>query len=340
MFLVPVLGVRGQVRTGYQGLVWMLCMLAFALLIGFRYEIGGDWGNYLRHFDNILYWSFSEVLQRGDPAYYAINWLVANAGWSVVWVNLVCAIFIVIGLNSFCRNQPLPWLALLVAVPYLIIVVSMGYSRQAAALGMVLVGLTALGRNQVIKFVFYIFLGALFHKSAVILLPIAALAATRNRIWTFVWIMVVSIVGAYMLVSEEIDVWWVNYVIDEYAFASQGATVRVLMNAVPSVLLFVFRKQIFYDNVERKLWLWLAFFSLLCILGLSYSATAIDRLSLYFIPIQLFAFSRIPFLAADRASFKLIMWSVVIYYGLVMFVWLNFAIHARHWLPYKFSLFY
>jgi hypothetical protein len=339
MFLIPVIGVSGKVRTSGQRAMWALSIFMLAILIGFRFEVGGDWGSYLRHFDNILYLSFSEVLERADPAYYALNWLVADAGWSLVWVNAFCAVLVAFGIHVFCREQPLPWLALLVAVPYLIIVVGMGYSRQAAALGLVLVGLTALGKQETLKFVFWVLLGALFHKSAVILLPIAGLAATQNRLWTLVWVGVISVLGIYLLVSSDVDTLWLNYVTDEYAFASQGATIRVLMNAVPSVLLILFRKRIFYDKTERKLWLWMSLFSLLCILGLSFSATATDRLALYFIPIQLFAFSRIPYLTRDKLSFNLTVAAVVIYYALVMFVWLNFATHALYWLPYKLYIF-
>lgn len=335
MFLVPLTAVSARVDSGLQRVFWWLSLVLLTLVIGFRFEVGGDWGAYLIHFNNILHFSFSEVLTRGDPAYFMINWLVADAGWSIVWVNLVCALMVIIGVNAFCREQPLPWLALLVAMPYLIIVVSMGYSRQAAALGLVLVGLTALGKNQTGKFIFWVILGALFHKSAVILLPIAALAATQHRIWTFIWVAIVSIVGAYILVSQQVDDLWLNYVSDEYAFASQGATIRVTMNAVPSVLLLLFRERIFYNAVERRLWLWLAIFSLACIVGLSYSPTAIDRLALYFIPVQLFAFSRLPFLTKDRGVFNVIVGAVVAYYALVMFVWLNFANHSKYWLPYE-----
>jgi hypothetical protein len=339
MFLIPLGGVAGQLETTGRKFLWFIALSIMALLIGFRHEVGGDWFNYLRHFDNILYLSFSETLARSDPAYYAINWLFANAGWSIIWVNLVCALALIFGLNAFCRVQPLPWLALLVATPYLIIVVSMGYSRQSAALGFVLLGLAALGRQQTRKFVFFVLIGALFHKSAVIILPIAALAATQRRIWTFFWVSVVSLVGAYALVAGDVDTLWDSYVVSEYASASQGAFIRVMMNTVPSLLLLLFRNRIFYDSGERKLWLWMAVFSLACILGLSYSATAIDRIALYFIPLQLFAFSRIPFLTKNQSTFNLIIFAVVAYYALVMFVWMNFGANARYWLPYKSYIF-
>ena len=111
------------------------------------------------------------------------------------------------------------------------------------------------------------------------------------------------------------------------------------MNTVPSLLLLLFRDRIFYDNVERKLWLWMAIFSLSCIFGLSISATATDRLALYFIPLQLFAFSRLPFLTKNRGVFNFVIMAVVAYYALVMFVWLNFSANSRFWLPYKISFF-
>ena len=335
MFLLPLPGVSSQVRTGGQRAVWGFVIVLFGLLVGFRFWVGGDWYNYLQRFELILYYSFSEILSRDDPAYYVLNWLVADAGWSIVWVNAACSIFIMAGVHSFCRNQPLPWLALLVAVPYMIVVVCMGYSRQATALGFVLIGLTALGKQQTRQFMLWVLIGALFHKTAVLMLPIAALAATKNRVWTFIWASVVAASGAYFLIFDYSEALWDNYVENEYAFASQGAQIRVFMNAVPSVLLLLFRKRIFYDTAERKLWLWLSFFSLTCIMGLGISPTAIDRIALYFIPIQIFAFSRLPYLTRDRANFSLIVAAVVAYYALVQFVWLNFATHARFWLPYQ-----
>ena len=86
-----------------------------------------------------------------------------------------------IGLVFFCRNLPRPWLALAVAVPYLVIVVAMGYTRQGVALGLAMLGLVALGKKGTGWFVFWVMLAATFHKTAVLLLPLAALAAAHNR---------------------------------------------------------------------------------------------------------------------------------------------------------------
>ena len=65
-------------------------------------------------------------------------------------------------------------------------------------------------------------------------------------------------------------------------------------------------------------------------------ATAIDRVALYLIPLQLFVFARLPRLARTVKGRTLLVLGVVGYYSAVQFVWLNFATHAQYWLPYQF----
>jgi hypothetical protein len=344
MFLFAALGAlsssgnAGGVRRSHRLQPGWICVCAiFILMVGFRQEVGGDWRTYAWHFAFMGNISLGKALTFGDPGYYYLNWLVSRMGGDVYSVNLFCATLMVWGAGKFCRQQPLPWLALLVSVPYLIIVVAMGYSRQGAALGLALVGLSHLGRHETLKFVIFVLLGALFHKSAILLLPIAALSATHSRIWTFIWVGVVAVSGAYLLILESLDRLWQNYV--EAEMQSQGGLIRVAMNAVPAVILIVFRNRLFYTQAEKKLWLWMAIFSLATVPLITVSSTAVDRMALYFIPIQLFAFSRIPFLVKRPSDRQLMIAGVVAYYALVQFVWLNYAAHALYWLPYRNYLF-
>ena len=250
MFLLPSIGVYSgaQLRGSQQRLGWLVVITIFVFLIGLRYQVGGDWESYLSHFHSMRFYSLADIWSRGDPGYYWLNWIIFELGGSILWVNLVCAVLVMVGVSYFSRHQPLPWLSMTVAVPYLIVVVAMGYSRQAAALGLAMVGLTALGKHQIRRFVAYVVLGALFHKSAILLLPIAALAATRRKLWTAVWVGVVAALGAYLLVSDTAEILWKNYV--EAGYQSQGGLIRVIMNAVPSVILVVYRKSLFYNEQE------------------------------------------------------------------------------------------
>ena len=98
----------------------------------------------------------------GDPGYQALNWLVQEWNGEIWWVNSVSAAIFAWGLIRLCQNQPRPMLAVLVAVPYLIIVVAMGYTRQSIAIGILMAGLASLGRGgSVIRFAIYVAVAAL-----------------------------------------------------------------------------------------------------------------------------------------------------------------------------------
>jgi hypothetical protein len=241
-----------------------------------------------------------------------------------------------VGLAAFCRTLPRPWLGLAVAVPYLVIVVGMGYSRQGIALGFAMLGIVALGREQTLRFVLWVALAATFHKSAVLLLPIAALTATRNRYWTAAWIAVASVVGYQLFLEESVDALYLNYV--EAQYESQGAFIRLLMNALPAAILLLWRGRFRLAERDRRLWLWLAAISLglLAMLLATSASTAVDRIALYMLPLQVMVFSHLPAAFGRSGGRNTIVAAVLLYYAMVLFVWLNFATHAFAWLPYRF----
>jgi hypothetical protein len=347
MFLLPALAAltsrrhRPHAATGLRSLklheAWLAAVLVLAVLIGFRFEVGGDWSNYVGYVYDARYTPIATILEGRDPGYYLLNWISAQMGWDIYGVNLICGAIFSIGLAVFCRSLPRPWLALAVAVPYMVIVVAMGYSRQGVALGLAMLGLVALGRRETLWFVFWVVLGATFHKSAVILLPIAALAATRNRYWTALWVGVIAF-GAYILLLEQaVESLVTNYLEAEYQ--SQGAMIRLLMNAVPAAILLLWQRRFEFSETEAVLWRWFAIISLalLVLFLVSPSSTAVDRVALYMLPLQLVVFAHLPdvFGRRGRRNDELVL-AVLFYYAAVQFVWLNYASHAISWLPYRF----
>ncbi len=335
MFLVPAWAVLtpGRLKQGQAKVVWVVTGIAFALMMGLRHEVGGDWFNYLPLFRDTAGREFADVMTGSDPGYYGLNWLVAQLGGSIYHVNLACAAIMMWGTVVFCRDQPNPWLALLAAVPYMLVVVGMGYTRQAVALGFALLALTALANGRTRPFVIWIALGATFHKSAVLLLPIAALAASRNRFVTAGLVGVTTLLLYYLLLADASEALWENYV--EAQYQSEGGFIRVMMNVVPAVLLILFRTRLAPELQERKLWLWMALFALACLPLVGMASTAVDRVALYLIPIQLFVFARVPRLANSVSVRTPLVLGVVAYYAAVLFVWLNYAAHSQYWVPYQ-----
>lgn len=320
------------------GLLWFFVATVLAALIGFRDEVGGDWKNYLAHLYEVAGASVAEVISRAEPGYWLVAWLASGSPDGIYLANLVFGFIFSIGLAVFCRAQPRPWLALAVAVPYMVIVLAMGYSRQGVALGFAMVGLVALARRKAAWFLGWILLAALFHRSAIVMAPLAVIGAPGMKKWLVLLLLGIGGLAVYDgVIRESVETLQANYLEAEYQ--SQGALVRVMMNVVPALILLVARKRLISDRIERKVWSTMAWVAVgtAAWLAASPSSTAVDRFALYLIPLQIYAFSRVPDLLTRTVGERRA-WIVLVlgYYAFAQFVWLNFATHAEFWLPYQF----
>lgn len=315
-----------------QGWFWLLL-----IVVGFRHEVGGDWVNYLAHIDAAAYQNFNEVALGSDPAYNILNWFAAHYFGGVYLVNLICGGLFAWGLLAFCRSLPRPWLALLVAVPYLITVVAMGYSRQGVAIGLAMLGLVALLNGRVAAFISWIAFAALFHKSAVILAPLAVFAGGRHRFVALLGILLSTALLFVLLLQESAEALVKNYV--EAEMESSGAAIRIAMNALPAAVFLIWRKRFAMTDRQRGFWTWISLGALgfVGLLVVSPSSTAVDRLALYWIPLQLVVWSHFPdVIGRPGQANSLWVVAVVAYSAAVLFVWLFFATFSSAWLPYQF----
>jgi EpsG family len=315
---------------------WRVLFIVLVLMIGFRYEVGVDWGNYLGHIEQAAEDDFLVAIQSGDPAYSAMNWLGSRYG-DVYLPNMIAAALFSAGLIVFSRCQPFPWLAVTVAVPYLVIAVAMGYNRQGLALGFVMLGLATWQKGHAVRLVFWITLAALCHKSAIILLPLVALGSVKRKFLTFLSIALIGVSFYLLFLLETVEAWNETYIQAEYQ--SSGGLVRVIMNAFPAGLFLLFRKKFKLSETQLKFWTWMAFgaIGLLIILPFSPSSTAVDRIALYWIPLQIFVLARLPSVLkiyCGSTSFWVAI--ITLYCTLVLFVWIFFADFSWAWIPYQF----
>lgn len=328
---------RARTGRGPELTVWLSLALSFWLLIGFRHEVGGDWSSYLSMLNEVGQRSLRELYILSDPGYKLVSWISLRAGWQIYGVNLFCGGIFIFGLVQFCRAQPRPWLAMAVAVPYFVIVVAMGYTRQSVAIGLAMLGLVALMRGETRRFILYVFLAGTFHKTVVLLLPIAGLASSKNRYWTTLWAALVFIASYFLFLQESVESMYALYI--EEGMQSQGALIRLFMNAVPAVILLLWERRFHFNVYEAALWRWFAIISLAMFVALwvTPSSTVLDRFALYFAPLQLIVFSRLPgFFSKAALNRRIIISSILLYYAAVQFVWLNLGDHAHAWIPYSF----
>ena len=344
LFLVPAFLALSATRPRYvkinspvNALRWLVLLISLTLIIGLRHEVGGDWGSYLPYVEQARWLHLSEAILKTDPGYAFLNWLGAHWGGGIYTVNTICGLLFGLGLVAFCRQLPRPLLALAVAIPYLVLVVAMGYSRQAVALGIAMWGLALLQKGKLWRFVAAIAMAGLFHKSAVALILIALASRTKNKFVTTVAILGVG-VGLYvLLLADAVQTLISGYLGAEYQ--SSGAGVRVAMNALPGLVFLTLHKRFVLTPGQRLLWTYMAWASIAFVglLVVSPSSTAVDRVALYLIPLQLFVWSHFPD-AVGRPG-KRNLWGVLMvlgFYATVLFTWLFFAHHRYLWIPYQF----
>jgi hypothetical protein len=322
--------------TAFQ---WQCMSLTLALFIGLRHEVGGDWFSYaesLEYFASLDFLTAITETQKSDPAFTLLCWLSPNLGGDH-FVNLICGAIFSMGLVAFCRDQPNPWLALTIAVPYLVTVVAMGYTRQGVAIGLTMFGLVALGRENRLGFILWVGTASAFHKSAVILIPLALFSGSKRKWSSLVGVATIGSLAFTLFLQESVERLFAGYIND--GMESSGAFVRVTMNAFPAGLFLVFRNRFALNEASRKFWTWMSISALLFIpiLGISPSSTAVDRVALYWIPVQLFVLSRLPIaLSAGPLSARLILRLTVVYSFSVLLIWLIFGRFSYLWIPYKF----
>ncbi len=339
LFLIPALiALLSIEKTRRVGLVpWVFIGGLFSFAIGFRFQVGGDWGTYLRHYDRYAFYDLMEILVESDPGYAFTNWFSAQWGWGIYGVNLICGTIFMVGLLILCRQQQRPWLGFAVAVPYVLVVVAMGYTRQAVALGFLMWAIASLERGAFTRYLVLIVCAAFFHKTALVMIPLGIFLNKKGRLIRGISVLLVGYVLWDLLLASQQAHLWHNYV--EAQMESSGARIRVVMNLVPALLFLLYRKRWKETYTNYGFWMAFSMCAIASIFLVSFASTAVDRVALYFTPLQIVVLARLPDLARKQFSPQFMTTGILLVYGLVLFVWLNYATHARYWLPYQNGLF-
>lgn len=342
MFLLPsFLAInQGTVRLPMPKkwpFIWLAVFFILVLMIGLRNEVGGDWGSYRSMLERVLYTPWHQQVLQSEPAYLSVTWVAAHFSGGIYIVNTIGALIFSWGLVEFCRSQPRPWLALSVAIPYLVVVVAMGYTRQAIAIGLVMLAFIALFEKRMLHYFVFMAIAVTFHKSAIIMLPLVALLSAKNRWFKIILVLFTGVVLYYLLIRGGTDRYMEHYV--GAGYSSAGAAIRIAMNALPAGLFLLFRKRFRLPKDQNSFWTMMSLlaFGFVAFLMISPSSTVVDRLALYWIPLQMFVFSRLPdVFGRPGGANSAWVFLVLFYYATVMAMWLLFAVHAEFWLPYLF----
>ena len=302
------------------------------VFIGFRKEIGVDWNNYEEISKAVIRGSVYESLF----FYYLIH-LISNLDISWYYINVFSAVIFLSGLFVFINKLERPSLALLYALPYFIVIVAMGYTRQAISLGIFMYVIPNLYRKEYYRYILGIVIGSMFHVS-VFLLVFLPVVITRRKSWKSHWLLLIAAVLSLPILY----VMPVHSLIERYLFdnqlVSKGAQARLFIYSIISVAFMLLSNLVYIEKAQKTILLSLSYISPILFLAtfLGLSTTLADRFALFSYPSHFAFFSLVPsILKKDVVNARLWMAITTIFSLLLFALWIAFTIYLDYWFPYR-----
>jgi hypothetical protein len=304
------------------------------LMIGLRWKIGPDWAAYAEIFGDTQLYTFKQVTLHVDPGFILLMWALGQNGAPFWVLNFICGAIFAAGLTAFCARQPNPWLSYLLAFPYLIIVIGMSGDRQAAALGFLFFALNAFEDRKLPRLVVLTLLGALFHSSVILMLPILLFSYSGKTVQRAALLCLILIIFLSQF-QHAFTVYAHRY--SSLKIQSGGLVYRLAMNSLAAVGYFAFRTKLGLSQHQARLWrnFSICTVALVFLAVIAPSSTAVDRFLLYLFPLQFVILGRLPSAFVPERSPSFVTVAVIAYAAAVQLIFLNFGTFSSYYVPYR-----
>lgn len=326
-------------NRGATSIVLAMIFVSLFFFMGLR-ETAGDYPTYLNLYELLAGSDLEASLSSVEPIYGLLNWLSSHLGLGLYGVNSVCALVFLYCLGRVASKEKLPLLLTTLAIPYFVIVVGMGYTRQGVAAALVMLSIMHLRENRLPLACLAILVGTGFHFSAFAAMALPLFVRTRNQMglrWVASRAAVVAIIAAsaQTFLNDRIDTYVSNYLeLDRYE--SSGALLRSLVTAVAGVAFFIWRKELKRTHPDYGLWLPFALIALVCPPLSFVASTPVDRMGLYLLPFQIITFARLPVVINGGRSALSAKTVILCGYLVYFYTWLHLGAYAGDlWLPYR-----
>lgn len=320
--------------------IFLIFLIFLCLMTGLRFEVGADWNNYLEIYSFFKNLNFKESLIITDPSYAVLNYISQKLELSdTILVNFTCALIFYICFYFICKRMLNYWLPLLISFPYLILVVSMGFTRQSVAIALIILAFKYALESKYLKLIFLSFLAISFHKSAIIIFMLYPFFLIPRGIfekkWVFYFYTFFSFLTMSLLVYISSSSGENLYTNQSGEVSSAGAIFRIIIHFLPLFFYFFYYSQL-KKLLKEKIHVFnylalLIIFTLL--LAIPFSTLA-DRFNLYLIIFDIFVFS-VLFTNLNNFNRFIMVGSIIVLNTLMMIIWLNFGAWSHAWLPYQ-----
>lgn len=324
-------------------ILWYLTFCIYVVFVGLRFEIGPDWNQYNIIHQGLNNYNFLDIVTQAEPLSYLLFWFSQTTGCEVYLSNFIAALIMITGVFCFARRTINPWLAVVSATPYFIIVMGMSGIRQSMAAGVILFLFSRWERHSLINRSLFILAAALFHTSALvnnIFLIIKMNIPLRFKAILGGLILLLTLYLSFevSMYSDNITKYQERYLGSSFVSESFGSLYHIAMIAVPAILGYIFRKRIF-NNVHNLSLLHFGLYAAMSVLIINFfSSTVASRLTvyLYFVPMMVY-----PALVAifGRRVQLGSMFAVIAFHFVILSAWFTLSDHAIAYNSYKNILF-
>ena len=331
---VAAMTVRGQ---GQKSLL-ILFAIFLVWFMGARNEVGCDWWGYYRRFlitplEQPVSALFREL---EEPGSWLLIKIVRDNDLSYMWLNLFASTIIVICFVIFCRAHQDRLMILTLLFPIIIVQLSMSGIRQGIAVGFLMVASVAWMRASRLWTAIWIAVGAQFHASVIMFLPIAALAG--RKVTGLMLFSSASVLGpvAVMLLGDRFDTYSERY-LEDSEITSGGAIYRYILLLIPAFFFLVYRGRLqneFKGSFELMRLTTALTFSLLPVA--IFSSILLHRVIYYVMPMSILTFVALSRAAFPKLNRNFVFALPVLIYGSYMTLWFLTSRHASYcYIPYK-----
>lgn len=310
--------------------------LLYFLMIGFRFQVGMDWDNYVVIYSTAKLKSFTDVIWQREPGFKLLMWLGANVGGGLILVNVISALVFCVGFFKVTKKCEDPFIAIVAGTPLLVVAFAMSGTRQAIAMGVIFYLFATWEQRTTTTRVLLVILASLFHFSSIFVLIFVALASNMPSAGRV--IMAAIIAAAIGLIiyyaPTSMSAYSELYVAGPRKLTAPGAIVQVGVLSVAAILYVVSAKDWRAAGLNPALQSNLAVATLVALASIPLSSVGAYRFALYLWPMAMSVWGGLPGQidsGVGRAFYRL---AVVVIFVLLLWAWLSFANNAYGWLPY------
>lgn len=312
--------------------LWYLTLIVFIIFVGFRFEIGPDWRQYVNIHKSLSYKDFWDVLLQAEPLSYLLFWASETSGFDMYGSNVVAAIITLTGVFSFARRTANPWIAVLAVTPYFIFVMGMSGIRQTMAAGIILFLFSRWEHYNLPTRGVYILVAALFHTSALInniFLIIKMNIALRYKVALGFVIFVVTLYLSFEVstYADNIEKYQERYLGNDLGVRSFGSLYHIAMIVFPALLGFIYRRRILGIIHNPSLFNFGLYAALFVLLINFYSPTVASRLTIYLYFLPMMMYPALVVMNGRRAMLG-ISFAIITFHVLILLSWFTFGNHA------------